>query len=634
LTEFRAVIVLTGVLTIPGWAALSLSNLWPRWSVLQRWIVAVGLSIAFYPVLLYALRFLVPSLTLGPYKMGTLLLGLAVVIAWRMHGHWREQFALERLEWIAVAVFGMTLFTRFWIIHHHPYPAWSDSLHHAILTRLTAGQGQLPETMESYFPVPLGQYHLGLYSLSATVQWLSQAPAHTALLWTAQALNGLCGLGVYLALDRKVGRVGAVVGAVTVGLMSHQPAFYVNWGRFTQLSGQTILLIAWLVTWDAVGAWRLPWREQGAGVLWQTGLAALLTGGLFLLHFRVAGFYLPLLGVSVLWELWKGRKEKRLSAVALGVGVIGLASLLVAAPAMARALSGYISSSLSATASGQAALPTNEVAETVERYYEFPLSTVPYLAAHTWLLVLSGFSIIGGLIRRNRLVIAALIWGGSLLLLGNAHVLSVPVLRFTNLGAVLIMLYLPIGLVVGAAAEEVVRLGRRRWRGTANAAVALALMGGFVTSHARAEDFEPHRFFVTSQDLSAMEWIKKNTPDDALFAVNTYFWLPRAPHGTDAGYWIPYFTGRQTTAGTMLLSLAEQAYVDSIVEMSRAAERLEVDNAALVELQMMGVDYLYIGRNGDFSGPGLDASQLGQARNTRELYRNGGVSILRIGAAD
>jgi len=352
LEQFRLAVVLTSMLTLPGWAALSLSGLWRRWETLQRWIVAIGVSIAFYPVLFYGTRSLLPFLTFGPYKMSGLLLVCIAIIVWRMRQDWREQFAFERLEWVAIAVFGMTLFTRFWIIRDHPYPAWSDSLHHALLTRLTAVQGKLPTSLEPYFPIPLDQYHLGLYSLTATTQWLAQVPAHTALLWTAQALNGLCGLGVYLVLDRKEGRVGAVVGAVTVGLLSHQPAFYVNWGRFTQLSSQTILLTAWIVTWDALRAWRLPGRDRRTSIAWQMGLAGLLTGSVFLFHFRVAAFYLPLLALSVAWELWKGYRESKVARAASGVLIIGLISVFAAAPAMALALPAYLSRAPEVTAPG------------------------------------------------------------------------------------------------------------------------------------------------------------------------------------------------------------------------------------------------------------------------------------------
>jgi hypothetical protein len=621
------------MLILPGWAALSLSSLWREWRTLQRWIVAVGLSIAFYPALFYGMRSVLPFLTLGPYKMGALLVASAALIAWRMRRHWREQFALDELEWIAVAVFAMTLFTRFWIIRDYQYPAWSDSLHHALLTRLTAVQGQLPTSMEPYFPIPLGQYHLGLYSLTATTQWLAQVPAHTALLWTAQVLNGLCGLGVYLVLDRKVGRSGAIVGAVTVGLLSHQPAFYVNWGRFTQLSSQTILLIAWLVTWEALKAWGLSWREHRAKILWHAGLAAVLTGAVFLLHFRVAAFYLPLVLMSLTWELWKARGEYQLGRLALGGAVVGVVALLVATPALWEALRVFIHSR--SNAASQTLLTTSELTETIQGYHRFPWSSVPHLTAHVWLIVLAAPGAVVGVLRRNKLTIACVIWIAVLYLLASAYALGVPLLDLTNLGAVLIMLYLPIGLVLGCATEELLARCRQNWRERAvGLVIAVVLIAGFVTSHLRVLDIEPRRHFVTPEDMAAMRWIQANTPPDALFAVNTFFWLPSAPHGTDGGYWIPYFTGRKTTAGAMLLSLAEQAYMNEVIDMSRAVERLEVDNKALADLEALGVGYLYAGRRGDFSGLGLDVERLNRAIGTKVLYSEGGVSVLGIGIAD
>jgi hypothetical protein len=127
-----------------------------------------------------------------------------------------------------------------------------------------------------------------------------------------------------------------------------------------------------------------------------------------------------------------------------------------------------------------------------------------------------------------------------------------------------------------------------------------------------------------------MTWIRQNTPEDAVFAVNTHFWLPGAPHGTDAGYWIPYFTGRRMTAGVMLLSLGEQAYANRVIEASRAVERLETDNASLETLHEMGVDYVYVGKKGDFSGLGLDPARLAAARNASIEYEDGGVFILQI----
>ncbi len=626
ITVLRGSIALMAVFTLPGWFFLTFGAAWREWRGLQRWIVAIGLSIAFYPVLFYWMRLLVPFVTLGPYKMSVLLAGFAAAVAWRLHQHWRDLLTFDGLEWLAIAVFGMTLFTRFWIIRGLPYPAWSDSLHHTLLTHLTAVQGGLPSTMEPYFPVALGDYHLGLYSLSATVEWLADVPAHTALLWTAQALNGLCGIGVYLVLDRKVGRVGALVGAAVVGLLSHQPAFYVNWGRFTQLSGQSILLIAWLMVWETVAQWQWIRTERRAGLIWNVVAAAVLSAAVFLFHYRVAIFYVPLLLMTLGWELWKASRHGDPRPVIWGTMAFGCLALVAVAPGAKDALGIFVTKQLNApTVSPSTARIIRQ------EYFEFPLQTVPVLVGPVWLLIASSLGALAGLLKRNRLVIGALLWTVSLCLLGNAYRLGLSLLNLTNLGAVLIMLYLPAGLIMGSAVEDLVRLfGQQRRRAVSRFVAALVLIAGFVASHVRVTEIEPYRYFVTQEDVVAMDWIANNTDPDATFAVNTYFWHPLHPHGTDAGYWIPYFTGRHITAAVMLLTLASPEYKSRVIEMSELVEQLEVDNSSLDELQSLGVDYVYIGAKGDFSGPGLSAARLSQAQDATLVYQTPRVSIFRI----
>lgn len=626
IAALRGGLVLGAVLTLPGWFVLTFGELWRQWKGLHRWIVAIGISIAFYPVLYYWMRLALPFWTMGPYKISMLLGGFAVVIAWRMRRHWQDLFAFDRLEWLAITVFGMTLFTRFWVIRGLPYPAWSDSLHHTLLTHLTAVQGKLPSTLEPYFPVSLGEYHLGLYSITAVVEWLAQVPAHTALLWVAQALNGLCGIGVYLVLDRKVGRIGAVVGATIVGLLSHQPAFYVNWGRFTQISSQAILFIAWLVTWEAIVSWKCSWHECKTKLIWSTLLAALLSGGVFLLHFLVGLFYVPLLLITMAWELWKAYQDKKTGLLTLGIAAVGFLTLVAVAPAAWDVVRGFMMKQ-----SSPPVVSESTARALREQYFEFPWETVPILVARIWLLIATGLSVGFGLLRRNKLVIIAVLWGMILCAMGNAYRLGISFLTLTNLGAVLIMLYLPIGLVIGSAVEELVTLFQDRRRQAAIRFVtALVLASGFVASHVRVTEIEPRRHFVTPEDVAAMDWIRNNTEPEATFVVNTYFWLPHHPHGTDAGYWIPYFTGRRMTAAVMLLAPATQEYKSRVVQMSKAAERLAVDNSALDELQALGVGYIYIGANGDFSGPGLNAAQLGQSRDAALVYQTPHVSILKI----
>jgi hypothetical protein len=626
LAQLWLLVVLSALLWLPGQALLVSIGTRGQWPGLQQLIVTLGLGVAFYPVLFYVLRFWAPMLQVGPLWIGLALAVCAGVNLWDFRRHPRVGRGWVALESVAVLVMGMTLLSRLWVAHTMPYPAWTDSLHHVLLTELTANQGQLPTSLAPYFPVDVTMYHLGLYALSASVEWLANVPAHTALLWTAQVMNGLCGLGVYLALDRYVGRLGAVVGAAVVGLFSFQPALYVNWGRFTQVASQAILLIALVVTLDTLLRFADGWpqRSQRTKLIGQALLSGLLGAGICLLHFRVAAFYAPALLLGVLGVFWPRRSAWQ--ALLVGMLWVGGFTLLLILPTLWAALQRY-SESL-AYAAVVAALDAPARAQSLQQYYEFPASSYLSLAAPGWLWVTAGLAALLGLWQRNRITYFAVGWMALLLLEGYAYRTGIGALMFTNLGAVLIMLYLPLGLLVGAGVEEALRLIPLRWRTKSIiAGVVLLVAAAIPAFQARVRQLEPYRFFVTEADVTAMRWLDAHLPADARIAVNTEFWLPTVPHGTDAGYWLPYFTGRATTAGVMIMY---GDYLHQVADWSRLVVRLETNLDALDALYAQGVGYIYIGARGDFASPGLQLDFLRQSKQIQVLYERDGVAILQI----
>jgi hypothetical protein len=585
--EIRALLVLVAMLLVPGWAFVSITGLWARWKTLQRWCAAVAISIAFYPVLYYWARMLLPDLDLGVKKLTVLLLVLGGLALWGLRKNFKAQFSFERSEWIAIGVFLAALFTRVWFAHLHPYPAWSDSLHHTLLTQLTAQSGGLPTTLDPYEPVPLGMYHLGLYALSGALQLLSQVPAHTALLWTAQVLNGLCTLGVFFVLDRKVGRRAALVGSVVVGLLSFQPAWYVNWGRFTQVASQSILLIAWLLTWEALSAWAQPGKRKWSEITALTLASALLTASIFLLHFRVAGFYLPLVLVSVIWEGIHALQRKRGAGALAGILTVGATSLLFTMPVLFEAVGAYLSRSSQQAAS----VPLTQNPS----FTGTNLSSIPLIGLRPWLIYTVFACLLLLLLRRKMFGAAMLFWLVSLFLMGYAYRLNIPVLAFTNFGAVIIMLYLPAALIVGAAAEELLLVLPVLQKSLFQVAMAIALLlAGLAGGCQRLSEIEPFRYFVTDGDLQAMAWIQQNTPPGAVFAINTLFEVADYPHGTDGGFWIPYFTGRKTTTGSMLFSLGSNEYREWVISQSHLVQEVQNGIADSSRLCNAGADYIYI----------------------------------------
>lgn len=629
--EIRLLVVLAAMFFLPGSALLAISGYWQRWEGLQRYVIAVGLSLSFYPVLFYGVRFVLPSAQLTPVVLwGILAISLAAVV-W---GIWQNRFLslrLQGMEWLAVAVLTVTLATRFWFANVYPFPAWSDSLHHTLLTQLTAVNGRLPYTLEPYFPNPLDMYHLGLYALSGTAQMLAQAPAHSALLWTAQFLNGLCGLGIYLALDKYAGRTGAIVGLAVAGLFSAHPALWGNWGRFTQLSSLIVLPISWVMFMDLFA---LVTDEQLSPnrtyVRWAVGLTAVSLVAVFLYHFRVAVFYALLLAVTlpVIW--WQLPTSQARKAVLRWSVLMGGSGLLLTLPVLVPAATVYFTNTAKAAASATTVDPT--IKEQVrQNYYVFPLSTIPYLAAPVWLLAITGASALLGLLKRHKLVIINLVWVALLVVVGNLYLLNIPALNVTNFGAILIMLYLPIGIIIGAGVESGLTLLPEMWRQRITAVILLfVLIAAIPAARQRATTVELYRHFVTEDDVAAMNWIKENVPEGATFAINTYFWFPTFAHGTDAGYWIPYFTGHHIVTSSMLTQGLSTAYRERVLAASQAAEALETDVTAVTDLYNMGVYYIYAGARGDFSGPGIPVDTLAQSDLVEMVYRQGNTAVFRI----
>ncbi len=625
----RLGLAIVTLLTLPGWVILSYTSLWRGWSTLTRWMTAWAISIAVVPVAYYGLRALVPGFALDRAAVAGLMLVLALVAVWRWRVEWRAAVGLFGLEWLALLILAATIGTRFWVIRDWPFPASPDSLHHALITQLTAETGRLPYTLEPYYPVSLDMYHLGLHALAAAADTLAEVPAHAALLWMGQVLNALCGIGVYVWLERRVGRLGACVGLITTGLLSFQPALLTSWGRFTPLGSQDILLVAvWLIE-EGLTAWQKPTPRRA--ILWVAATTGLLLAGVFLIHFRVAVYVVPLLLIVIGRAAWRARRTRSLNRVLGGVGVVAIVALVLILPALwptLRAYAGYVA--------GLQTPERKQVAEMLQTtYYPYTVEWINEAGLRYWLIGVAAVAALIGLWRRNALTLDSLLWVGALWLMGSAYLLRIPWLQFTNMTAILLALYLPVGLLIGTAAEELTAWPPERWRGPLRIALLTAFaLVGLNGVRARATEYLARFQFVRAEDIPAMNWIAANTPTDAVFAVNSLYFHPESLYGTDAGYWIPYFTGRRTTAGTMLFSLGDAVFRERVAEDTRTVKAVEHREQGLDALRARGVSYLYIGRAGNFLEPGFDLAWLRAQPGVRVVYEADGVAVLALSAAD
>lgn len=627
--ELRLLVSLAIIFITPGAAILTVSPLWNHWRGLQRLIIILSLSVAFYPVLFYII-----DMFPGNFHLGPIIMSVFFVICWILIGvyhyqDWKETFSLDSLEWCSLAILVITLFTRFWVAYQNPYPAWVDSVHHVMLTKLIATNGYLPHTLEPYYPVSLSMYHLGLHAIAAVVEWLAQCESHTALLWTAQTLNGLGGVGVYLLLDRKISRLAALSGAAMVGIFCYQPAFYVNWGRFTQIASQFLILSVWLITFETIQQWTLSKRNY-TNMVWQVGICALLTAGMFLCHFRIAIFYAFLLVPSlVYWYFKYYRTHRNIWSPLFATFCIGASTLLFIAPALSIAIYTYLHV---ATAPQPSSISNVQDMETGLKYFATPLPTIFDLIAQSWILWICGLSALVGIIKRSKVVLLTLIWVIGLSLLGNLYLLAIRSLGVVNFSGVAIMFYLPIGIIVGCAIQYLYEFIAPSMpdRGALLLGIFI-IISSVPFANQRIQQVEPYRFLMTEQDRAAMIWISNHITESARFAVNTDFWLPVLPHGTDAGYWLPYFTNHKITAAPMLANLSPLKDQNEWIEISRLVDQVNDKPSVISALYQRGVHYFYIGAKGHYTpGKGLDANKLKNYNQLQLLYEKDGVAIFEI----
>ncbi|HWW61885.1 MAG TPA: hypothetical protein VN181_11000 [Thermoanaerobaculia bacterium] len=106
-------------------------------------------------------------------------------------------------------------------------------------------------------------------------------------------------------------------------------------------------------------------------------------------------------------------------------------------------------------------------------------------------------------------------------------------LPFMPMSALIITMFLPLSLA-GAAAIP------RRW--LMPATIVIAIAGAWSMRNL----INPRTVLAHDADVRALEWIAKNTPRDAKFAVSVQPWIGGSFIGVDGGYWIPVITDRRS----------------------------------------------------------------------------------------
>lgn len=576
------------------WIALSFSAT----TLLYQWAWAGGLALA------------APVLWAGV----ALLAGAALRAAWRDLGLAPVSvLPSTEAQWaglLSIVIFALTLWARLAEIEGLAFPPWVDSVHHALLVRVAAESGSAPSSLAPFLPVEALPYHWGYHVFIATLLRLSGLGLVETILLSGQILNALMALTVAGMAGQFWRRpLAAPVAALVVGLVSLMPAYYLSWGRYTQLSG--LLLLPGLAL-----AWRAALEGRGRG--WWLISAATLAG-LSLVHFRVLIFALALLGaLTLVWALgrpWRAVRGPLLGAVAAGLGAGALTlpwlalllgrTLLPAVAAEGSGLAG--GGSYNAFNRGLLWVGANDLlvalalagawlglrrrtgaAAVVLLWVGLMLLTAnPWLLGY--LLPAAGLLVLAAGLRRlapaaprlgqstagiassgagasGALRFALITLGGALLLL-NPALVQLPYLWLITNDVVVISLFIPLALLIGGGAALLYEGLRRRAGprlGRALPMVGLALLAGTGVWGQRAVSasaLNPTTVLAMPAERAAIAWAAAQTPPEARFLVNATPWLSTARRGADGGWWLLPLAGRWTTAPPVLFTYGAPEYV-------------------------------------------------------------------------
>lgn len=626
---------------LPGWAVLSwLFPAWDNLSWREKTGLAAGISLAIYPIL-FLWTDLVGIHLDRFYAWLPILIGLlAIIWAWlrsrrrvarddpennqlnpsTIRYQWSSIFRkwsqrINAVDVTLVLVLILIVFVRFWVIRILDAPMWGDSYQHTLIAQLLVDNGGLFTSWYPYAELQSFTYHFGFHTLVAVFHWISGLDLPQATLWVGQILNVLAILALYPLAVRMGGNSWAGVIAILIaGLLTAMPMFYLNWGRYTQLAGQTILSIVVLLVWISLTTRDRTWRSLI--LVWIT------LAGLALTHYRVmilaAIFYLTVFLIQFKWKyVLTDLKSYFLHAIGFTVLIL---------PWILRLFSGKLPSIYSQQIT---TLPSQASAQ-IEQFNTIGDISF-FLPAVLWivLIITTGW----GIWRGKKGIIVVSLWWFLILLAANPQWLGLPGAGVLTNFAVFIAFYIPAALIIGSSfggwleqidkkqyvrntpiePPEYIKQGvTHPWLPGLMILIILGL--GLWGARLRLRDSQPNQYsLVTRPDVIASNWIKNNLPQGARFLVNSFFaYGDSLIVGSDAGWWLPLLVSRETNLppiNYVAESGPQPEYVAYINALTAEIEQKGINSPDVKEmLRERQITHIYIGQQQgqvNASGPPL-----------------------------
>jgi hypothetical protein len=582
---------------------------------------------------------------------------------------------------LLAAVTIAALLLRLFVVRHLPTGLFGDSYHHTMIVQLLVDNEGLFRSWQPYAPLATLTYHVGFHANAALFHWVSNMSVVRSVLWCGQVLNALSvplAFALVFALGSRMSALApstparqspsprqaggengfsqraALWAALLTGFVSVLPSYYVNWGRYTQLTGHLVLVVV-VVGWMSFA--RATWlhmgpenAQQAPSPRWKSySLVVILTAAMILTHYLVTLFAAAFVGSYLLVAILVQRSWRFAWLLTIRATLAVLLVLVVCGPWLLNLFGSYL---MPNAASFVQEVPAPDQ---IARASALP-DMVPLYAR--------GVVLVGALVglcvanwRRLWRVAMPGLWSILLVVCVVPHIVGLPATglidSLTGFGA--FYLTLPVLASFALATMQEGSEAGLRWL-RIPPVVGLVLAGGgalaIITwgSHWQRNVVDPSTQLVTPADMRAMVWIRQHTPPDSRFYVNSFpAYGGTLVAGTDAGWWLPLLAGRPSNLPPLTYGTewGEEPYyldrVNLLVEAVRGHPLTSTDPVSVdltrpearQTLRKAGIEYVYIGAHaspGPTAADHIDADRLRNDPAFHLVYNSRGVKIFQFRA--
>lgn len=605
------------VLFLPGYCLYYIFLKKLNMDFFQSLIISSGLSLSFIPLITYF--FTLIGLKLNSFFILLLffIFGLTILLKFifiNIHNKIFFNFKKIKISFniqemlsyiILAAILLISLFVRLIPLKDMIVGPGVDSYHHTLIVQLIIENGGIPQSYEPYSQLSPFTYHFGFHSIVAFLYWLSGIDIVKLVPYTGQILNAVALLSVFIFVDRIFNdRKMALVSSFIVGLISIFPAYLINAGRYTSLTGIVILPIAFVMV---IESFKLEKRDNNILIL-----SGLVLSGLFLAHYRIIIAALSFLAVYILYELYSNiNDKKREKEIIIRCAVFCVTTIILLIPWLIHLMNNSILS---------------EVNTTADYYLVERIGNIDYYS-NIPLLVISLCGTILGIFKRSKYIIIIFFWISILIAFSNPYWIKLPGSGRLDILTVATMLFFPASVM---SSYFIIYLLKKIKIENFKIIIFIIIMIFIPFSAIKMVGIYNHEnIFVKDSDNEAMNWIKANTSVDAVFYINTHSfnWNEDFIIGIDGGLWIPLLTKRHITIPPMTYLIENpNNFTGKVKEMSKAAESINTEST-IRYLAKNNVSYVYFGGNDIFK---LKLQNLQNNSYLIPVYSKDGVWIFRI----